>query len=155
MERIPAEDWVLAMLLLAGGSVKGKTRIHKGIFLVYKEVDEEVTPEFEPMNYGPWSREVEAAINRLQREGLITVEEVPGGDESPALKLSLTPEGRRRAEEALEKLKKHPEYKRIKLRLEFAATVPLTRLLAYVYLLYPSYTTQSRIKDKVKSWMPF
>jgi len=152
LERLSARDWVLAMLYLAGGKVRGRTRIHKGIFLVHAEVEGVETPTFEPRDYGPWSLEVDEAINELVEEGLVVMRKEPGGDESPAQVFELSEEGRKRAEEVISKLRKHPEYARIKLRLTFAAKAPLINLLAYIYGMYPKYTVRSRIKRKVSLW---
>ena len=146
------EDWVLLQIYAGGGTLKGKTRIHKGIFLVHEEITSITTPEFKPGSYGPWSIEIEKAIEKLEKEGFIEIRKVPGGDESEAFLYILTDKGFNRAKQLWEELKKHPEFKRIELRLKFAAKAPLTSLLAYVYGAYPLYAEKSKIAEKVSKW---
>lgn len=152
MGKFTARDWVLAMLYLVGGRVRGRTRFHKGIFLVSMEVDNVDTPVFEPHDFGPWSYEVDMAIKDLIKDGLVVMHEEPGGDESPAQVFELTGKGAELARKVVERLGEHPEFGRIRMRLEFAGKAPIMNVLAYVYGMYPEYTVKSRIKRKVSLW---
>lgn len=152
LERL--EDLILAMLAYADGSIRGKTRIHKGLFILKEDIDPRLVPaEFEPKHYGPWSREVEEALNKLIAEGLVIRRIEPGGDESPAEVYELTPKGRERAYRALEELRRRADWDEIEAMLKLATKAPLMNLLAYVYLFHPEYAENSRIKSKVNSYV--
>ena len=150
--RLTLEDWILAFLEYADGEVRGKTRLQKALFLVQQEVGG-VPAEFRPHKYGPYSADIDNALERLAREGLVEVVEEPGGDESPVQVIRLRPEARERARRALEALKGHPEWgEAIQPAFELAARRPLMALLAYIYTFYPEYTENSLIKAKVRRW---
>ncbi len=147
------KDLILAMLEYAGGQVKGKTRIHKGLFILKEDVDPDLVPaDFEPSHYGPWSREVEEAIKELVKEGLVERHVEPGGDESPAEVYELTPAGRQRARRVIEELQKRGDWKEIEAMLKLATRAPLMSLLAFVYMFHPEYAERSRIRDKVRRY---
>ena len=147
------KDLILAMLEYAGGRVKGKTRIHKGLFILREDVDPDLVPaEFEPSHYGPWSREVEEALKELIHQGLVKKTLAPGGDESPAEVYELTPTGKTRAKKALKELQRRNDWKDIETMLKLATKAPLMSLLAFVYMLHPEYATRSRIRDKVRRY---
>lgn len=147
------KDLILAMLEYAGGRVKGKTRIHKGLFILKEDVDPDLVPaEFEPSHYGPWSREVEEAIRELVKEGLVKRHIEPGGDESPAEVYELAPAGRQRARRALEELQRRSDWKDVEAMLKLATKAPLMGLLTFVYMFHPEYAERSRIRDKVMKY---
>lgn len=72
------------LLFLAANPVStDPIRIMKGLFIFSRAVDEGKLPttetfQFEPMNYGPCSLNVYAALDTLVREGLVRAEPVSG-----------------------------------------------------------------------------
>lgn len=149
---LTVEDWILALLAFAGGKLEGATRLQKGLFLVKMEVPGTVPADYEPGDYGPFSLDVARAVENLIDKGLI--KERPGswGDEAQARVFILTPEGRERAEKALETLKKSDKWEDIKVFFKMAAKEPLMRLLVIVYNWYPEYSKVSKIRRKVDYW---
>jgi uncharacterized protein YwgA len=149
---LTVEDWILALLAYAGGKVEGATRIQKGLFLVKMEVPGTVPADYEPGDYGPFSRDVASALRSLAEKGLIR--EAPGnwGDEAQARVFTLTREGWERARKALEALKRSGKWKDIETFFRMAAKEPLMRLLVIVYNWYPEYSKVSKIRRKVDYW---
>ncbi len=90
----PAELWILLVLKAAGGEVCCK-KVMNIIFLLEAAYGV-IGVEFEPHDYGPWSGEVECALRRLVRLGL--VEELPPGVTGAAYVYRPTEEGRRAVE---------------------------------------------------------
>ncbi len=152
VQRFSPKEWILAMLFAGNGVIRGKTRLQKGVFIISREIDSIETPEFKPYDYGPYSPELEKALNELVKEGLVKTRIEPGGDESPVVVIYWTEKGREEAEKAWRKLQENPEFKRIKLRLDFAINAPLTVVLAYVYGMYQDFVSSSKIKHKVNLW---
>ena len=143
--RLSLEDWVLALLLHAGGRVRGKTRVHKALFLVKKEVGEGLVPaRFVPHRYGPWSRDVERALERLVEEGL-----VERSVEDGAEVYRLTRRGRERAEKILSALSETPHWSDIDEIFRMAARAPLWALLGYIYTFYPEWASNSEKREEI------
>lgn len=149
---LTVEDWVLALLAYAGGKIESATRIQKGLFLVKMEVPGVVPADYKPGDYGPFSVDVARALTELKNQRL--VKESPGawGDEARARVFSLTEEGRKRAQQVLERIKKSGKWDQIKGFFDLAVREPLMRLLVIVYNWYPEYSKVSKIKRKVDYW---
>ena len=144
------EDWILAVLAYAGGRLRGRTRIHKALFLVKYDADYGLVPaDFRPYRYGPYSDEVTETLRRLEERGLIRSMQVPGG-EVPAVEYSLTGTGLERGEKALEVLKSSPQWPAIREILDFATKAPMISLLNYVYMFYPEFAKQSEIRHRLR-----
>ena len=138
-------DWILAFLLHAGGEVRGKTRIHKALFLVKKEVGEDlVQARFVPHRFGPWSMDVERALKRLAEEGLVE-KRVEDGTEV----YRLTREGRKVAERILAVLREAPQWSDIDEIFKMAGKAPLWALLGYIYTFYPQWAVNSEKREEV------
>ena len=144
--------WILALLAYAGGKIEGATRLQKGLFLVKMEVPNSVPAEFEPSDYGPFSREIANALVALEMTGRIKEEKGAMGDEAQARVFKLTEEGWKEAKEALEELKKREDWNDIKRYFDMAVKDPLMRLLVIVYNWYPEYSKVSKIRRKVGYW---
>ena len=151
-EALSLDKWILALLAYAGGKIEGATRLQKGLFMVKMEVPNSVPAEFEPSDYGPFSREIANEIGRLKEAGLIDEEKGAMGDEAQARVFKLTEEGWREAKEALEDLKKREDWNDIKRYFDMAVKDPLMRLLVIVYNWYPEYSKVSKIRRKVDFW---
>ncbi len=149
---LSVEDWILALIAYAGGKLEGATRLQKGLFLIRMEAGL-VPADFEPGDYGPFSVDVANGLRKLVDEkGLIIEEEGNWGDEAPARVFRLTPEGKERGEEVLDRLKKSSYWGKIDTFLRMATKYPLMRLLVIVYNWYPEYSKVSKIRRKVDYW---
>ncbi len=153
---------LLAMLFyLAGGSIKGVTRLHKIVFLIQAEVGMG-SFVFEPSKYGPYSQELDSMLRSLMSGGLIAVDEVfdPVYDllkEKPAKILRALPEFLKTGEREYLKLRESDPARAVKLKLKVKAysSIPITYLLAYIYKKYPEYSVMSVIKEKVELWRKY
>ncbi len=147
------EDWILGLLAYAGGRLEGVTRLQKGLFLVWANYPSLVPADFRPHKYGPFSRDIYDALDRLEEDGLLRV---LGDGESDSKKvIVLTEKGRRIAQESLEKLQKLPEWDNIEKFFKLATRGQLMALLSLVYTLYPEWTRNSEIKQQVSLWRRF
>ena len=154
--------FLLAMLFyLAGGSIKGVTRLHKIVFLIQAEVGIGDFA-FEPSKYGPYSQELDSMLRNLVSEGLVAVDEVfdPVYDllkENPAKILRASLEFLKTGEREYLELREKDPAKAIKLKLKVKAysSMPITYLLAYIYKKYPEYSVMSIIKEKVELWRKY
>lgn len=164
----------LVLLLLAAptkvrgaqGSIRGITRLEKLLFLATKEanVAAQVSEPFEfiSYDYGPYSREVYEAVELLEEAGLLREEAVTGGQpiddiEEAAATASeragverhfyLTEDG---SEVAKLLQKRNPDLVTALAAIKDKyASLPLRRLIRYVYTAHPEYTQRSLIKDEV------
>jgi uncharacterized phage-associated protein len=162
---------ILLLLLsaLSGPSAKkpvaGVTRLEKMMFLLQKETafsgkDRIHDFNFEPWKFGPFSREIYEDLDLLASLGLVEaeVQELPsyaeyteGGklieseDYEPVVQkvFSLTDRGRKVAERLKAGYFSERDWREMeKLRARFES-VPLTRLIQYVYHKYPETTSKS------------
>lgn len=150
----------------AQDALRGITRLEKLLFLATKEagVADQVSDPFvfQSYDYGPYSREVYEAVDLLEAAKLLREEAVIGGQaiddiEEAAATASeragverhfyLTPEGRDVANLLCER---NPELvKALSVIKDKYASLPLRRLIRYVYTAYPEYTDRSLIKDDI------
>ena len=148
--KLTLEDWILALIAYAGGRIRGKTRIHKGLFLVWQEVGG-VRADFVPYKYGPYSREVDESLNHLVKSGLVRERVVPGGDETPANEYELTDKGWERAKKVLKHLEEASVLEKAKPFLDLATKGSLVALIGFVYTMYPEWAASSEIKSKIRN----
>ena len=137
----PAELWILLVLRAAGGEVCCKTKMMNIIFLLEAAYGV-IGVEFEPHDYGPWSGEVDGALRRLVRLGL--VEELPPEAAGAAHVYRLAEEGRRAVEEAAEEIPfEDPRWRLPYSDAEFFARWDAGDLMEYVRVNYPEYAAGS------------
>lgn len=191
MAKVDNPKDLIVLLLRARGHegreaepISGRTRLMKMVFLFDKEVrrrfnldraiPDSALPEFEPYDYGPFSKQVYADLDFLLAMGFAQVrergsaplspEEVaaevaegwraagadPGRDGSRVEEVfSLSPIGRQFADTVLVNALS-PEQRDVLDRFKARCTAtPLRALLRYVYTKYPEYTTKSKIRDEV------
>lgn len=141
-----AKELAILVVGLAGGNLTTDTRFQKISFLVDQEVlGGEV--KFEPMDFGPYSKELEKAVNELSKEGkLVRVDDSDGVTHYYLTKKGEEEFGRIKSYLGEEKLKRAESIVK-KFR-----DAPLTYLLAYVYSKYQEYTVNSKITEKVEEW---
>jgi uncharacterized protein YwgA len=146
----PVELWILLILKAAGGEVCCKTKIMKILFLLEK-VYGIIGVKFRPYDYGPWSKEVEGALERLVELGLVEERELqkpPEGPEHTGLMYvyRLTEKGR----SVVEKIPLNdPRWKLPYAAVKFFVEWDLRDLMEYIYVNYPEYAVNSVIKDKL------
>lgn len=176
-ERIEKADLIL--LLLAAPTkhealafrCDGITRLEKLLFLVEKEtaLDREIdeTFSFEPYHYGPYSKEVYAAVDFLRALQLLDerrIDTTSGYDLSEELealdefdvnedqyverRLLLTADGKDVARMLSRQLSPTGQGALSEIKDRYGA-MPLRQLLRYVYATYPDYAARSRIKDRI------
>lgn len=149
------EDAVLFTIGVLGG-VRGVTRLHKIIFLAKEEGGVDIDAEFIPYYYGPWSPDVQRAINLLVEKRLVEVMEssnLHGGGSPPKIYV-LTHDGRVMLKEILNNVDRK-ELLKLKIIVSRYGFMPITYLLAYIYSKYPEYSKLSIIRDKVEEWKKF
>jgi len=146
------------VLLIIGllGKVRGTTRLHKIAFLAVKEGGIDVNAEFIPHFYGPWSPDIQKALNELVEARIInvTIDETGIQDESPPKIYSLTENGKKILKVTLARMSRE-ELLRLKFIMRRYGFMPLTYLLTYIYTRYPEYTKVSIIRDKINEWRKF
>ena len=153
------EEFISILFYLAGGRVKGSTRVHKVVFLVEKILGIDVF-RFEPWKFGPWSQELEELLKSLERKGLLKIRtEAPDLaswllGEAPVKIYEASAELIAAGKEAYKKLVGADPIRALYLKklVLSALNVPLTYLLACIYSRYPEMTVKSTIRDKVEKW---
>ena len=176
----PIEQADLILLLLAAPTkhealafrCNGITRLEKLLFLVENETDlaEEIDASFpfEAYHYGPYSKQVYDAVDMLESLQLLDEKRVRAtsgldlSEESEALdefdlnedeyverQIFLTQDGQDVARVLSRQLS--PAGKEALTRIKDRyGSMPLRKLLRYVYASYPTYTTKSRIRDQLQ-----
>jgi len=144
---------------LAGGRIRGATRLQKVVFLIERTLGIEVF-RFEPWKYGPWSRELEDFLKEAEENGLIRVStEEPDlasefFGESSAKVYEASQELIESGRDAFEALRRADPLRAVYVKRLVAAalSVPLSYLIAYIYTKYPESTLRSTILNKVERW---
>jgi hypothetical protein len=167
-EPLRAADLILLLLAAPApeGSLRGITRLEKLLFLAEQETDLSKQVEdrfqFEPYNYGPYSKGVYDSVELLEQAELVTdervyegvpLDEIEGASasdrelEGVERRFALTTDGR---EVAAFLASQHPAVASalsgIKRRY---GRIPLRQLIRYVYSHYPPYAEASLIRDSV------
>lgn len=171
---VPVEiDDVVVLLLGAPGAdagrIEGITRLEKLVFLFEHEsaLSGMMTEsgDYRPYHYGPFSEKVYQAVSVLAAAGLVTerststetdsdsreASEVIGegsGDKYASRDFSLTDDGWSYYRSLIGDLPPEAEELLAALKAQFGS-IPLRRLLRYVYQQYPEFTTESVIRDDV------
>lgn len=152
------------------GEIRGITRLEKLVFLLDKEsaASSHFTedPDFEPFNFGPFSKKVYQAVDTLVAAGLLQdsaqlststddtweEERVIGVDSSftqySTRNFRLTTLGHEYLDVLKDELPKEVIVSAVQLRERFAGW-PLRALVRYVYQKYEGYTGKSLIRDEI------
>jgi uncharacterized protein YwgA len=155
--RIYRQKWIILILHVLK-SVRGRTRLIKLLFLLRREIGMRKGNyfRFEAGNYGPFSKEIIADVEELEKKGFISIKKETlknefSEDEKISYEFSLTTKGENLIQEALEDLPPDTLQKLQKLR-PFN-DMPLLELLKYVYERYPEFIRNSVIVEKIlKEW---
>jgi len=153
------DELISAIFYLAGGRIKGSTRLQKLVFLVERTLGIGIF-KFEPWKYGPWSNELEKTIKEFEDRGLLKIHIIDpdlGSEffwESPARIYEASQDLIKNGEEAFKKLARSDVAKALYLRqlVRAVLSVPLSYLIAYIYSNYPEMTMKSTISEKVDKW---
>lgn len=137
----------LAILEAAGdGKIEGITRFQKLVFLAQREQDGEQPYDFEPKDYGPFSKDLYDDLDLLVTNGFVdrSKEQTELGNEKQVYEL--TEKGRR----AVERARKEDEEFPINVTgaeqvLSEYGDMSLWKLLEYVYETYPSLARNSEL----------
>jgi uncharacterized protein YwgA len=155
---VKGSDLLALVFYLSGGRIRGLTRLHKIVFLLQEEFGLEGY-EFTPSRYGPWSRGLAEDVERLAKEGLIKVEEFNDlvysfMQENPAKLLVASDSLLEHGREVFQRIYADNRLLALEMRRRVISysRAPITYLLAYVYKKYPSYASNSVIREKVESW---
>lgn len=174
--RVLETDDAIVLLLGAPGStprdlgrIDGITRLEKLLFLLEKETDASAWLKedagFSSDNFGPFSAKAYKEIETLARYGLVndsaTLSESnedtweteniigePTAEPYATRNLELTSKGRRYYKALLSELPASAEGVVAELKRRFGS-IPLRRLVRYVYQRYPDYTDRSIIRDEI------
>lgn len=138
------EDWLILLLGLKSSQATPKldpVRLQKGMFLLGQEggLAEDEVYQFEPLHYGPYSRELRRDVERLARQGLVAKEGVPGYTWK---EYRLSADGMAQARELLADAPRPQLIKLFQIKKEITEASFAT-LLRNVYDKYPDYATKS------------
>jgi hypothetical protein len=147
----------------------GITRLEKLIFLLENETDLDQLlsekPDFEPYNFGPFSKKVYDAVDTLAAAELIDdssnsaapedeaweAQQVIGpeaADSSSVRTFSLTARGNKYYNSLIQDIPEALREQLVHFKEAFAA-IPLRQLVRYVYERYPAFTVNSLIRDDI------
>jgi hypothetical protein len=151
------------------GRIEGITRLEKLLFLLEKETDApnwlKEDAGFSSNNFGPFSAKAYQEIEMLTSAGLVEdsakladssedtweTENIIGeepADPYATRNLSLTERGRRYYDALLSELPEGAEEAVAEIKRRFGS-MPLRRLIRYVYQRYPEFTDKSKIRDEI------
>jgi uncharacterized protein YwgA len=141
-----AKKMVLVLLNADNKSpVRGKTVFIKQVFLLAKEIIQEIDDnlEFYPFQIGPYSTVLAKLLNEMIRENLIEAE-TKGGKWI----FSITEKGEQIAKDAIELLSENQiqEINRMK---RTTSEWGVSGVLRYVYRNYPEYAIDSRVREVI------
>lgn len=143
-------QWALA-LIDAAGYVEGVTRLQKYAFLVAKRV-KGVTKlgfydDWQPSNYGPFSKELANDITQLVNDCLVKDEIKPNRFGYKVSMLALTERAAGRVNDIKNTCPQY--YDEIRKLVSIYQNKKLIDVLHDVYYLYPQYAIQSKIRPRV------
>jgi len=147
------EDWILALIAYAGGRVDGVVRIQKGLFLVKSCIPGVVPATYTASEYGPVSRDVDAAVYSLVDNGYAREYRGRVYDEGWIRVVETTMSGFARGREVLDMLVDTPMWSMVRKCFYAAVTWPVMRLLSTVYTLFPDYALVARPRRRMSFWM--
>lgn len=98
-------DIILILIKLAGDEFRGKTNVHKNLYLIKEMLKNEfeLPYRFKPYFYGPFSVEISNALDLLQSSGLLDSDERELGRDDMEMRLTvyrLTDSGEKAIEKA-------------------------------------------------------
>lgn len=157
LPKLECKDWILIFLRLNDNEViRGRLMFIKLLFIANKEVlNNEIDGifQFYPDKHGPYSRAFPKCIENLKQEQLIT-EKTYKTDFTMTYEYEITPKGINSINSKLQLLNEELTNRLKSLKSAFISQ-GYTKVLRYVYLNYPEYTTASIIRDDVRNATDF
>ena len=135
----------VALMYVDGTGVDGATRMQKLVFIAQEETEVPEAFEYEPGPFGPYSWELERALDELAGKGVIKIEHVTNevGNEKTIYRLT---------EIGVRVAKRMIEYDELKHFLDTAVDIKdefgdtrMKHLLDYVYTKYPDLATETEL----------
>lgn len=130
--------------------IDGATKFQKLVFLAQEETNLGKPFDFRADKYGPFSPELHATLEELEKRDLIAKDVVSNRSGNEKYNYRLTQRGR----SAVQKLRKKNDKDLFEKILRQADEIkreyneqPLDRLLKYVYSKYSSYTSESELEE--------
>ncbi|HUQ78582.1 MAG TPA: hypothetical protein VM427_06905 [Patescibacteria group bacterium] len=151
------DDWLL--LFLAQPALNGRhvapmepLKVMKGMFLVTRRGGPSLSDlyEFEPYDYGPFTRDIYRDLDSLRDDGLVAEAAVPGRSWRT---YRPTEAGIERAL-ALQKVADAAERTTLDDAHRFVATRTFLRLLRDIYAAYPDFAVNTVVKDAAPQQRP-
>ncbi|QOS10421.1 uncharacterized protein HfgLR_01340 [Haloferax gibbonsii] len=158
IDQIDRRTDVVFILFHHAESIHGITKLQKLLFLIeeetafFEEYKDDLAFEFDAHKMGPFSKHVYEEIRFLQQLNAIKTEpmenESEGEDQLTNKIFHITPKGKKIASELASQLE--PRYnEELAEVVENYNDMELRELLHYVYTEYPSFATESEIKDEI------
>lgn len=158
IDQIDRRTDVVFILFHHAESIHGVTKLQKLLFLIeeetefFEEYKDDFAFEFNAHKMGPFSEHVYEEVRFLQQLNAIETEPMEDGREGKDNLTNkifhITPKGEKIASELANQLE--PEHNEELAELvETYNDMELRELLHYVYTEYPSFTTESEIKDEI------
>lgn len=146
------EDLILSLLHFSNGVIPGALFLQKLVFLAVHEdrkrrIALKDAIEFKPLNFGPYSDSVRAAIDRLESQGYVISRKQVVSKYNREIFI-LTSTGKRRGNEIAGALSREAHEFLRNLCLA-AKQLGYSGILRYVYAKYPELTSRSKIKEEV------
>ncbi len=148
--RLSPVEWVVLLVGLAGGRLRGGTVLQKLGFLGIMEAGG-CCLRYIPSRYGPFSVELARGVDKARERSLVKVYIEPSrGGAYTVYVFELTEKGRRLYEELVKRLEmEDPRFlEEMKRLVELWADKPF-ELLKYVYNTYPEYAEKSEIAERI------
>jgi uncharacterized protein YwgA len=144
---MPSQRELLLMLFEESEQhkIEGRTRLQKLVFLVQKLWDQPSSEvfNFKPYDYGPFSADILHELDRMEEDGLVE-EQVTRLPQGKKYTYTLTDQGEQRSEEISDASDGQVESVVQRVISQFDS-MPISRLLEYVYNKFPSYTVNSKL----------
>jgi uncharacterized protein YwgA len=139
LENVNCASFILTTILNSGGTFESSTKLQKIAFLSIYENGMEAFTEFKWHHYGPYSNELQDAVDVLSEEGLIIEESLDrvsySGKPYTVKRLSLTPKGRIIANSRLNEINSKNKTALFD-TIDKYGNKPLSKILEYVYNAY-------------------
>jgi hypothetical protein len=136
------KDWIILAADAAAPGPLSPVQLQKTLFILKQELPGEVGAgfyQFRPYNYGPFSSPIYSDAEVLAKQGLITIDTVPGQSWP---NYSITAAGRAYAQELVLRAS-GPAVPYLRSLVDWATKIRFQDLLRSVYAKYPEYAVNS------------
>ena len=140
------KDWTLLTIAAAEGKNITPVQLQKCLFLLGQNFGKRLGGDFYnfiPYDYGPFSSDIYSDVTKLQQEGLIRIEHIPG---IRWVEYSATLTGMAQSEE-FQKNAPQDIVKKLKEIVQWARSLSFEKLISEIYKEYPKYKVRSVFKN--------